>query len=1467
MRRVLYWKRLLLVVTAFVLVSGAVLAVHRFQVKTQSSIYKKRAEEVAALAEADPTRLGEAIALYREYLKFTPGDEGAYQKYANLHLANAKFDPGTTERAAAGAEDFLRLFPNHPKERQKLIELYLTTGQAQKFRTAKQHIDMLLTAPPGTSVEVLELAAECAYGLDPNNPEEALRYLDRAIATDAAPVRTYIRAMGLHLGHKKDRERKNKIDALLSALRAGRFERSLEARVAAARFEMVLNNLGPARTDLDFAVGQLGGGDDPDALLALAEWELAGAKSAAEFAARSARAEAHLQKAFARDPRNVPVGLKLAEVLAMLGKRDDGVAVLKRTAAALAVVNDQYFQLIDRLIDLGDQEFSAQLVGAKLPAGAALALYYRGRLAVLRQDWAAALKLLGEAEGKLTLVPMYHKKAMVGLAACYSAMQNPDKQLDCCRAALRDDGGYAPAIVGEAEALVRMGRNDEALQRYRAIVNLYQMSAYRTELVRLELLAALTQPAETRDWARFDEALGPPAGRAAEVHVFHADALAARGAAPEAVALLRKWLADNPKDPKAGAVWVALARVTDGGRPESAWPVLEEAQKQVGNTVEVRLARAGLLVARAKPPAPAEFDALAAGADKLSAPEQWRLYFGLGQAAARVADRGPDGEPARAGRAAAIRYLRAAADRAPKDLACRGVLLDQALAAGDIELVKRTIGEMAAVEGENGPVGALAQIAIRLPDVKASGDAAARAAGARSLRELAERVRALRPGWSRVYVALAQLDELEGLTDAALANYVQALDKGERQEAVIRRAVELHRGKQQDLQAVALLDKLSNDTRLPDDLERYRAIHRMLSAEVPKDARRTIDRIAPFDGHRDHRLMMLRGALLDAIRDDAEALKAYYRAVEWRDKDPETWASLVAQLVKHGKRDEAQRAVSEAEAKLAPAPTATPEERAELRLAVGGLYELIGDTKGALGHYTAARGAAPQELSPFRHLVLFYQRTGDFATADALLTGAKDAAAANIARWARRHLAITLTAHPDAYNRRAEALALVERNLAAAPSDSEDLKARARVWLVDPATRDEGAKVLREYARRSDLTADEFYLLGQVAFDQGKYAEAAQHFALAARPRPGVAPRHMAGLVRAYLALAQYQPAGGERSLKLAEDAVERLKAAFPGSWEATREEARLLSLRGKDRAAQADFDGAKKLLDDARAVVQKFPGWDAGTNLAARTGPLFEEMGLTADAEEAYTKFLRTSKEPHAHAPLAIHLIRQKQTERAIKLAREHEKTAPPLLTARLLTGAVRAKRPDPVDEAEIERWLDAALRAAAGKPDLEAALIGSRAELLDAQRKYPEAIAEYKRALARGKSDLVVNNLCMLIALHTPAQADEAVRMMSELIAIRGPEPSYLDTRAVAYLVSSRPAEATKDLQMALVQRERPAYRFHLAWALDLEPAKDRRIFPDEQLSRARQLGLTASDLHPIEYQKYLALMAKYRIAVDEK
>src|SRR5207248_3213757 len=309
----------------------------------------------------------------------------------------------------------------------------------------------------------------------------------------------------------------------------------------------------------------------------------------------------------------------------------------------------------------------------------------------------------------------------------------------------------------------------------------------------------------------------------------------------------------------------------------------------------------------------------------------------------------------------------------------------------------------------------------------------------------------------------------------------------------------------------------------------------------------------------------------------------------------------------------------------------------------------------------------PRDLGPNRELILFLQRSGQQDEADRLLEKLSADQAPDLSRWARRHFATTLVGRPNGYDLRRKALGLVEQNLRSSPKDPdpEDVKARAVVQTIDPDTRKEAERKLKEFADRGDLTPDEYYLLARLYFDSGRVIESVEYFAIAARPRPGVTPEHLAGL------------------------------------------------------------------------------------------------MGL--------------SKSPAAHRWLAVFLINQKRTGEAIELARKYESGCPVVLTARLLSGAIRSKSPGPEFERQVEEWLAARMKEYEGKPEL-AALAGARAESLDARGRYDEAIDEYRRALKLEASDLAANNLSMLIALQQPTRVREAIDLMNRVIGVRGPAPAYL-------------------------------------------------------------------------------------------
>ena len=163
---------------------------------------------------------------------------------------------------------------------------------------------------------------------------------------------------------------------------------------------------------------------------------------------------------------------------------------------------------------------------------------------------------------------------------------------------------------------------------------------------------------------------------------------------------------------------------------------------------------------------------------------------------------------------------------------------------------------------------------------------------------------------------------------------------------------------------------------------------------------------------------------------------------------------------------------------------------------------------------------------------------------------------------------------------------------------------------------------------------------------------------------------------------------------------------------------------------SQQLFDPSSKwMLEEQGASILYLAGARSVLSCRARKAEVVQPRQLPDGLLEVR---FAGSAEPGAHAPLAFHFIRQKQPEKAIELAREYEKRAPVLLTARLLTGAVRAKRVDATTNAEITKWLDDALRAATGNRELEVGLIGTRAQLLDAQGQHKDAIKEYERAIS---------------------------------------------------------------------------------------------------------------------------------------
>src|SRR5262249_47253923 len=96
---------------------------------------------------------------------------------------------------------------------------------------------------------------------------------------------------------------------------------------------------------------------------------------------------------------------------------------------------------------------------------------------------------------------------------------------------------------------------------------------------------------------------------------------------------------------------------------------------------------------------------------------------------------------------------------------------------------------------------------------------------------------------------------------------------------------------------------------------------------------------------------------------------------------------------------------------------------------------------------------------------------------------------------------------------------------------------------------------------------------------------------------------------------------------------------------------------------------------------------------------------------------------------------------------------------------------------------------------------LIGHLAALRTRQGRYGDAEAVYRQVLGREpRNTAALNNRSCLLALR--GRADEALTLVGRALAVEGPVPFLLDTRALAYLGKKRSDRAVKDLEEAVTE-----------------------------------------------------------------
>jgi len=1106
--------------------------------------------------------------------------------------------------------------------------------------------------------------------------------------------------------------------------------------------------------------------------------------------------------------------VRFYEALAALEKRagrpTEGVAALRKGLVAVPDWADLQWGVADLLIQAGKLDEATEAItrlrGRKEMRPEMLD-YLEGRVGASRGRWAEAIPLLEKARALLAGTPAFADltiQADLLLARGYEWLGNPEQQLAACRRALALDPHWAPALAEQAQALEVLGRTDASIDAYRQV--LPQVPAVVGPLTRLLIARNLRKPADGRDWGEVQTLLGQ-AEKAApdilETPLLWADLLVAKGDAATARARLEEV---RRKFPKRVEPWTALADLERReGKPEEALAVLDEAQRQLGDRVELRIARAGYWAQHRGDDARKALAELAKDLAKFPLDDRLRLKDGLADAYARLGDL-----------QTAERLWTEVAEKRPDDPRVVVRLFDLAVQDGGNEdrsaAMERAITRLRHLEGDNGArwrYGEAARLLLlaRLGDKKRLGDA----------RALLAEVAARRPGWGRVPLLEAKIAELERNPGRAIDGYLKAIKAGEREPETIRRAVQLLNEKRRTAEADRLILGLVAEAPPTGVLAKLAAEVTLRRGDLP-GALKLARQAVPADS-KDYRDHLWLGRILGATRPPtAETEGEFHRAVELAENEPETWLAWVSYLARSGQKPLAEQAIEEARRKL-PAAVAP--------LVLARCVEQVGPRDKAEEQYRAALAARPDDPATLGAVGAFYAMGGKPEQAQPLFRKILDPrlkAPPGAVAAARRSLALSLGSSADS-QAFLEAMALIEQNLRDENGLLEDQRLKALMQASRPGRRREAIATFEVLARQSPPSPEEKYLLAQLHLAV-QDTEKARGLLLGLAAEDSRNPRYMAALVRVLLTRGEVEEA---------QQWVAKLAQAAPRSFTAVELRARLLQKEGRGPEAVAALETRARIEpnDDGPAAA------------------LLEELGEPAAAERLLREAVARSKNPQANLVLARFLGRRGRAREALELCENAWKTCPPEAVSRTCLVVLDTAKAADDQRRRVVGWLEEAIR----KTPSNTLLLFDLANLLIFRGDYPGAEALLRRIIAlKPGSSGSLNNLAWLLAVRGE-KLDEALNLVNRAIALEGSAPGLLDTRGLVYLALGRSEPALKDLTEAVALNPTPTLDFHLARAQMLA---DRRDAARASLRRAQVAGLDENAVDPLERKAFQTLVA---------
>jgi predicted Zn-dependent protease len=786
-RRKLNLPFLLCLVAGLVLGAPLVHLVHGYQVRRSAGALLDRADR----AEQEG-RLSGALDYLRRYLGFRPNDSEVLARYALL-LADKQVatTPRATLRALFALDAALRQAPDRQDVRRKAVDLALRLG---RFGGAQEHLDTLLQETPSKG-ELHGLLGQCREARA--DYKGARQSYEKATRQAPADLDSYLRLAVLLREHAEEVVQKKETVAKL----ARRADQTIDGMVEANRrsFKAYLfraayhkryagRHPSPAVLGLieqDVQQAHKLAPDEPEVLLALAEQ--------AEQTQELKKARAYLRRGCRQHPRDVRFYRALAGLETRSGRPEQALQALR---AGLEQIPEQVELLWDLLVGRPHEDEVNKVLARLKKAGFQQPEldYLRARFLIQERHWGRAAALLADAyptllgrreEGKDDFFAGLIQQTGLLLGRCYEQLGDPDRAYTAYSRVVAREPRSVPGLLGLAAARVNMGRPHEAVMLYRRLMRVpHAPPVGWVEIARLVLRDNLQR--DKPDWDEVDLALRQAENARPlllDAVLLRVEVLVAQGQYAEArrrlaAAMLgaRPFLLLPAQRPEllAGALvlaqpqppvalWVALAGVEErAGNVRTALAVLDRAEKQYGDVVALRLARARYWIRRDPTEARKVLARLARGLGKFKVEEQAGLLAALADGYARL------------GATAEARDLWARRARLlPNDLTGRLAQFDLALRAQDDEAAARFADRIQAIEGNEGALWRYAKVRLLLRQAVCSGDREGPLAEAR--KHLAA-VAMIRSSWSKVPLCEAHIEDLLDKHDLALAKYLEAVD-------------------------------------------------------------------------------------------------------------------------------------------------------------------------------------------------------------------------------------------------------------------------------------------------------------------------------------------------------------------------------------------------------------------------------------------------------------------------------------------------------------------------------------------------------------------------------------------------------------------------------------------------------------------------------------------------------------------